>query len=150
VLCKLIDNAFKFSQPDGQVTIAAHSNADRMVEVCVCDIGRGIESDRLKAVFDRFYQEEGALRRTTGGTGLGLVSHLPSGGPELGRLPTPDRRDACPTARQGGKAREGYRDWKSLILEPTFESLLHTTVISFRSIKDRCHPRTWGEGIEPE
>ena len=73
MLCKLIDNAFKFTQPDGQVTIAAHSNADRMVEVCVCDIERGIESDRLKAVFDRFYQEEGALRRTTGGTGLGLA-----------------------------------------------------------------------------
>jgi len=73
VLCKLIDNAFKFTQPDGQVTIAAHSNADRIVEVCVCDTGRGIESDRLEAVFDRFYQEEGALRRTTGGTGLGLA-----------------------------------------------------------------------------
>lgn len=73
VLCKLIDNAFKFTQPDGQVTIAAHSNPDRMVEVCVCDTGRGIESDRLEAVFDRFYQEEGALRRSTGGTGLGLA-----------------------------------------------------------------------------
>jgi len=73
VLCKLIDNAFKFTQPDGQVTIAAHSNAQQMVEVCVGDTGRGIESDRLEAVFDRFYQEEGALRRTTGGTGLGLA-----------------------------------------------------------------------------
>ncbi|HEY9836345.1 MAG TPA: ATP-binding protein, partial [Vampirovibrionales bacterium] len=46
---------------------------DREVEVKVVDTGRGISSDRLETVFDRFYQEEGALRRSTGGTGLGLA-----------------------------------------------------------------------------
>jgi hypothetical protein len=44
-----------------------------MVEVLVADTGRGIEANSLKVVFDRFYQEEGALRRSTGGTGLGLA-----------------------------------------------------------------------------
>lgn len=73
VLSKLLDNACKFTEPDGQITIQAHPNGGQMLEVTVTDTGRGIEPNRLEAVFDRFYQEEGALRRTTGGTGLGLA-----------------------------------------------------------------------------
>jgi signal transduction histidine kinase len=72
-LAKLLDNACKFTTPQGQVTIATKSNGGLMLEVTVADTGRGIEPNRLEAVFDRFYQEEGALRRTTGGTGLGLA-----------------------------------------------------------------------------
>lgn len=73
LLSKLVDNACKFTEAEGQVTIQATSNADQMVEVTITDTGRGIEPNRLETVFDRFYQEEGALRRTTGGTGLGLA-----------------------------------------------------------------------------
>jgi DICT domain-containing protein/signal transduction histidine kinase len=73
VLAKLIDNASKFTPPEGEITIQANRNGSEMVEVTVVDTGRGIEPNRLEVVFDRFYQEEGALRRTTGGTGLGLA-----------------------------------------------------------------------------
>ncbi|NJL62900.1 MAG: GAF domain-containing protein [Methylacidiphilales bacterium] len=73
VLSKLIDNSCKFTPATGTITIKAKRNRDRMVEVTVTDTGRGIEPNRLEIVFDRFYQEEGALRRTTGGTGLGLA-----------------------------------------------------------------------------
>jgi len=73
VLSKLLDNACKFTDPQGKVTIQATRNGGQMLEVTVADTGRGIEPDRLETVFDRFYQEEGALRRTTGGTGLGLA-----------------------------------------------------------------------------
>jgi DICT domain-containing protein/GAF domain-containing protein len=73
VLSKLLDNACKFTTDQGQVRIEAHPNGGQMLEVTVADTGRGIEPDRLETVFDRFYQEEGALRRTTGGTGLGLA-----------------------------------------------------------------------------
>ncbi len=72
-LAKLLDNACKFTTPQGQVTIETHSNGGSMLKVTVADTGRGIEPNRLETVFDRFYQEEGALRRTTGGTGLGLA-----------------------------------------------------------------------------
>ncbi|MBO3464166.1 DICT sensory domain-containing protein [Aetokthonos hydrillicola] len=73
VLAKLIDNACKFTPAQGKIAIIAQTNNNQMVEVTVTDTGRGIEPNRLEVVFDRFYQEEGALRRTTGGTGLGLA-----------------------------------------------------------------------------
>ncbi|MEB3340413.1 DICT sensory domain-containing protein [Okeania sp.] len=74
VLSKLLDNACKFTQAEGKVIITAtSSNSENMLEVTISDTGRGIEPARLEAVFDRFYQEEGALRRSVGGTGLGLA-----------------------------------------------------------------------------
>ncbi|MFB8789007.1 MAG: DICT sensory domain-containing protein [Potamolinea sp.] len=72
-LAKLLDNACKFTSPQGEVTIRTYTNGGPMLEVTISDTGRGIEPNRLEDVFDRFYQEEGALRRTTGGTGLGLA-----------------------------------------------------------------------------
>ncbi|MFZ4666457.1 MAG: DICT sensory domain-containing protein [Prochlorotrichaceae cyanobacterium] len=78
VLSKLLENACKFTPPQGTITIRAaivsgQSKAANVLEVIVADTGRGIDPDRLETVFDRFYQEEGALRRTAGGTGLGLA-----------------------------------------------------------------------------
>ena len=73
VLTKLLDNACKFTSPQGSVSVVSEAKGQAMLEVTVTDTGRGIEPNRLEKVFDRFYQEEGALRRTTGGTGLGLA-----------------------------------------------------------------------------
>lgn len=73
VLAKLLDNACKFTSPQGEINIQAKSYKQEMVEVTIADTGRGIEPNRLELIFDRFYQEEGAMRRTTGGTGLGLA-----------------------------------------------------------------------------
>ncbi|MDH6099383.1 ATP-binding protein [Anabaenopsis sp. FSS-46] len=73
VIAKLIDNACKFTLPPGTITITATQKSNDLVEVTVADTGRGIEPNRLEIVFDRFYQEEGAMRRTAGGTGLGLA-----------------------------------------------------------------------------
>ncbi len=73
VLAKLLDNACKFTQADGEIAIAVKTNGGKILEVTVSDTGRGIETGSLETVFDRFYQEEGALRRSAGGTGLGLA-----------------------------------------------------------------------------
>ncbi|BFM39727.1 two-component sensor histidine kinase [Synechocystis sp. LKSZ1] len=73
LLAKLLDNAIKFTGSEGQITLAVSKHNACLLEVTVADTGRGIEPNRLETVFDRFYQEEGALRRSTGGTGLGLA-----------------------------------------------------------------------------
>ncbi len=73
VIVKLMDNACKFTDPGDTITVSARRVDEDMIQITIADSGRGIEPYRLEAVFDRFYQEEGALRRTTGGTGLGLA-----------------------------------------------------------------------------
>ncbi|MGL5034193.1 MAG: DICT sensory domain-containing protein [Microcystaceae cyanobacterium] len=73
LLAKLLDNAVKFTPTDGTVAIAVQTLDQQTLEVTVTDTGRGIEASSLETVFDRFYQEEGALRRSKGGTGLGLA-----------------------------------------------------------------------------
>lgn len=73
VLVKLLDNASKFTPADGKITVQVTRSSPTHLQVTIADTGRGIEPSRLDVVFDRFYQEEGALRRTAGGTGLGLA-----------------------------------------------------------------------------
>lgn len=73
VLAKLLDNACKFTNGQDQITIDIKEKNPRTIQVNVTDTGRGIEPSRLENVFERFYQEEGALRRSAGGTGLGLA-----------------------------------------------------------------------------
>ena len=73
VLAKLLDNACKFTSTEGQIKIIVQTDDSNKLEVTVADTGKGIEPNRLETVFDRFYQEEGALRRSAGGTGLGLA-----------------------------------------------------------------------------
>ena len=77
VLAKLLDNACKFTTAtEGRIAIeinAARRSNSSAVTVSVVDTGRGIEPNALDRIFDRFYQEEGALQRTRNGTGLGLA-----------------------------------------------------------------------------
>lgn len=78
VLLNLIDNAFKFTPPGGQVTLSLHAEAGTGVEsglrfacVKVIDTGTGIAPEELPFVFDAYRQ--GKLGQKHGGVGLGLA-----------------------------------------------------------------------------
>jgi signal transduction histidine kinase len=75
LLNKLLENAYKFTPGSGTVTIQVRrtGNSNSEVKIQVMDTGCGIEASRLEQIFDRFYQEEGFMRRSVGGAGLGLA-----------------------------------------------------------------------------
>ena len=72
VVNNLIDNAIKFSEPGGTITLRTVGTEDA-VELRISDTGRGIGPPFLPHVFDRFRQEDASTRRRHGGLGLGLA-----------------------------------------------------------------------------
>lgn len=73
----LIDNAMKYSNAGGQITITAARENDH-VAISVADQGTGISASDLPRIFERFYRADKARSREVGGTGLGLaiVKHI--------------------------------------------------------------------------
>lgn len=66
----LLDNAVKFSPPNGVIGVTLRPLGDGTAVVEVTDQGSGIADEDLPRVFDRFYRSEEA--RTLPGSGLGL------------------------------------------------------------------------------
>ncbi len=68
----LVENAVKYSEPEGVVQIRTRRD-DRWIEIMVADQGVGIPARDRDRIFERFYRVDRARSRTTGGTGLGLA-----------------------------------------------------------------------------
>jgi len=79
IIYNLLDNAVKYSQPGGVVTLRAEPARDEeMVRLSVSDQGKGIPAADVPRIFERFYRADTARSRAHGGTGLGLsiVKHI--------------------------------------------------------------------------
>jgi signal transduction histidine kinase len=67
----LLDNALRYTPPDGMIHVTAHAEAGATV-VRVQDTGAGMSSEQLAHCGERFYRADASRTRPTGGTGLGL------------------------------------------------------------------------------
>ena len=72
VLGNLLDNALRHTPSGGGVRVQAERRGDA-VELTVADTGRGIASEHLDRVFERFYRVDSGRTRDSGGSGIGLA-----------------------------------------------------------------------------
>lgn len=70
LLLILLDNAFKYTPPDGEVRVET-ARENGQARITVADNGSGIDPADLPHIFERFYRGRNANSKT--GTGLGLA-----------------------------------------------------------------------------
>lgn len=67
----LLDNALKYTETKDSIEFVSYLK-DGKCNIEVRDTGIGISDNGIKEVFNRFYREDAARNRETGGSGLGL------------------------------------------------------------------------------
>ena len=77
VLVIVLDNALKYTEKADKITVETYEKDSKCV-LQIKDTGIGISNDGIEHIFDRFYREDKARSRETGGSGLGLsiASHI--------------------------------------------------------------------------
>lgn len=68
----LLDNAIKYTNKEDKIIIKTYEK-DVKCNIEVIDTGIGISNNAIGHVFERFYREDKARSRQTGGNGLGLA-----------------------------------------------------------------------------
>jgi two-component system OmpR family sensor kinase len=71
VIVNLVDNAAKYTPPDGAIDVDVGNEAESVV-LRVSDTGAGIPPEVVSHIFERFYRADSSRARSTGGFGLGL------------------------------------------------------------------------------
>jgi signal transduction histidine kinase len=72
LVLNLLDNAIKFTDREGSVRLAVHSNGNEAV-LEVRDTGFGISPEALPHIFERFYRGDTSRSKQVEGVGLGLA-----------------------------------------------------------------------------
>ena len=71
VISNLVDNAAKYTEPGGLITVTVEQRGDEAV-LAVRDNGIGIASDNLERIFEPFTQSHQPLINPSSGLGIGL------------------------------------------------------------------------------
>lgn len=72
VFTNLINNALKFTESPGTVTVEVNQRDDGMIQTCVIDSGCGIPLEEQLTIFERFYRGQSSEMKNRG-AGLGLA-----------------------------------------------------------------------------
>ena len=72
VFANLLNNAAKYTDPGGRISIAAQARRGTMALVTVSDTGVGMPAESLSRVFEMFAQADSRDRRARSGLGIGL------------------------------------------------------------------------------
>ncbi|HEY2031396.1 MAG TPA: response regulator [Myxococcales bacterium] len=72
VISNLLNNAAKYTDPNGSIVVEGRAEGDQAV-ICVRDNGQGMHPDRVTSMFDLFVQGDQPLSRSAGGLGVGLT-----------------------------------------------------------------------------
>ena len=75
ILVNLVENALKFTQPQGRIAIEAQPTPGWM-EIRVKDTGIGVAPQHLPHLFERFYKADRSRRDVGTGLGLAIVKQL--------------------------------------------------------------------------
>ena len=73
VLINLIQNAVKFTNPGGTVTLHSEPDGKNKVRITVEDTGSGIAREEIPFIFEKFYKADKSRGLDKKGTGLGLA-----------------------------------------------------------------------------
>ena len=71
----LVDNAVKFSPPDGEIMISLHRTGERLT-FAITDQGPGIPPGQQDHMFEKFYKADRARGGDGNGLGLSIVRRV--------------------------------------------------------------------------
>lgn len=72
VIFNLVDNAVKFTQNDGVISVFAGENKDGKICVSIQNTGEGVSPEELGKIFERFYKVDKSRSYDVKSAGLGL------------------------------------------------------------------------------
>jgi signal transduction histidine kinase len=68
---ELVQNALKFTNSDGKVSISvAHVSLNKQIFIAIADTGIGIPNDKLRLIFEPFYEVQDVMHHSTSKTGF--------------------------------------------------------------------------------
>ena len=171
VLSNLLNNAAKYTDPGGRITLSARREHDHVVLV-VRDDGLGMTTEEVERAFDLFSQAEHTLGRSAGGLGIGLTlvrslvemhggtvvarsAGLGQGSEFEVRLPIGDGEDGEAHA-QDAAPRGSPVQLRFLVVDDNREQadslamLLRMTGHAVRTAYDAATALTWHGAFDPE